>query len=99
MKNCWFLPLFVLFTCQQVQNEHQNNSGPPQNDEHAIYTMDGLEHGLIQSPVNILTVETTTARFVDALLHRIIRIAEINRQVQKVCISDQRVKALPLPFS
>jgi carbonic anhydrase len=57
--NIWFLTIFVLFSCQQGQNEHQKNVHPSQDNEHTIYTMDGLEHGLIQSPVNILTLNTT----------------------------------------
>lgn len=53
--NLWVLSLFTLFSCQQVQNENQKTEHHQQDDEHTIYTMDGLEHGLIQSPVNILT--------------------------------------------
>ena len=56
--NIWFLILFALLSCQQGQNEHQKNEHHPQNDKQTIYTMDGLDHGLIQSPVNILTLNT-----------------------------------------
>ena len=57
--NLCILSLFTLFSCQHAQNEYQKTKHHQQHDEHAIYTMDGLEHGLIQSPVNILTLKTT----------------------------------------
>jgi len=54
----WILCLSTLFSCQQVQNGHQENEHQQQDEEQTIYTMDGLDHGLIQSPVNILTLKT-----------------------------------------
>jgi carbonic anhydrase len=56
--NIWFLSLFALLSCQQVQNKHQKNEHHSQDDEQTIYTLDGLDDGLIQSPVNILTLNT-----------------------------------------
>ncbi|MFK5857195.1 MAG: carbonic anhydrase family protein [Bacteroidota bacterium] len=56
--NIWFLSLFALLSCQQVQNKHQKNEHHSQDDEQTMYTLDGLDHGLIQSPVNILTLNT-----------------------------------------
>jgi len=52
------LSLFALLSCQQVQNKHQKNEHHSQDDEQTMYTLDGLDHGLIQSPVNILTLNT-----------------------------------------
>jgi len=43
--------LILIISCSESKNE--NHNGTPQDD--ILYTMPGLEHGLIQSPINILT--------------------------------------------
>ena len=52
-----FVILAVLASCQNVL--HDNNEGS-QHDRQKLYAMEGLNHGLIQSPVNILTSNTKT---------------------------------------
>ncbi|MCD4735644.1 MAG: carbonic anhydrase family protein [Bacteroidales bacterium] len=64
--NLWILSLFTLFSCQYAQNDYQKTEHHQQGSDHTIYTMDGLEHGLIQSPVNILTGQTS-----DTVKHKI----------------------------
>ena len=54
-----FLIFLISISCQQANNGKQKDEHHPQDDEHTMFTMDGLEHGLIQSPVNILTFKTT----------------------------------------
>ena len=56
--NLWILSLFTLFSCHQVHNEPQKTEPHQQHEDLTMYTMQGLEHGLIQSPVNILTLNT-----------------------------------------
>lgn len=47
--------LTVLTSCQNVLDESKEDSHKTTNE---LHTINGLEHGLIQSPVNILTINT-----------------------------------------
>ena len=58
-----YVILIVLASCQNVS--HDNNEGS-QHDRKKLYAMEGLDHGLIQSPVNILTGQTS-----DTVKHKI----------------------------
>lgn len=55
MRNYWFFILFtslvLAFACSSPKKEVQHES----TSEEDLYTLPGLEHGLIQSPINILT--------------------------------------------
>ena len=43
--------------CSSTKNEEQHETGSPDD----LYTLPGLEHGLIQSPINILTKSLRSA--------------------------------------
>ncbi len=61
MKGTVIIFLFIIFgfiSCQNRKDKSHMNEQAVEDAEQSTYTLEGLDHGLIQSPVNILTLET-----------------------------------------
>ena len=58
MKCLTYSLIFVSVVCFSCSNTEQSKHIGPHTESKELFTLPGLDHGLIQSPVNILTTQT-----------------------------------------
>ncbi|MDX2445538.1 MAG: carbonic anhydrase family protein [Bacteroidales bacterium] len=83
----WLPLLVILFSCKHSEKEHRIDESHAQENDKSIYALEGLEHGLIQSPVNILT--SKTSEHIDHNIEIIINKADSSSKVSNTGHSVQ----------